>query len=190
MILSGAKDLYHWKYETLRPQRTLPQSDMVFLRCILEKTFCSPHWEFLLRMITLRETIETWSAWNNPQSQYIREVQSSLAHVAWRMLLLAASIPENYLYGDQEKPADWSWKDAQLPPLAGTWRWNRKNGFHEWFRFLSLLCLAGPATRRRERFKQKDHLSWWSTVPRGRFELPTKGLWVPCSATELPRRCG
>jgi hypothetical protein len=24
------------------------------------------------------------------------------------------------LYGDQEKPADWSWKDAQLPPVAGT----------------------------------------------------------------------
>jgi hypothetical protein len=22
------------------------------------------------------------------------------------------------LYGDQEKPADWSWKDAQLPPVA------------------------------------------------------------------------
>ena len=22
------------------------------------------------------------------------------------------------LYGDQEKPADWSWKDAQLPPIA------------------------------------------------------------------------
>ena len=22
------------------------------------------------------------------------------------------------LYGDQEKPADWSWKDAQLPPAA------------------------------------------------------------------------
>ena len=24
------------------------------------------------------------------------------------------------LMGDQEKPADWSWEDAQLPPLAGT----------------------------------------------------------------------
>ena len=24
------------------------------------------------------------------------------------------------LYGDQEKPADWSWKDAQLPPVART----------------------------------------------------------------------
>ena len=23
-------------------------------------------------------------------------------------------------YGDQEKPADWSWKDAQLPPFART----------------------------------------------------------------------
>ena len=23
-------------------------------------------------------------------------------------------------YGDQEKPADWSWKDAQLPPVANT----------------------------------------------------------------------
>ncbi len=22
------------------------------------------------------------------------------------------------LYGDQEKPADWSWKDAQLPPIV------------------------------------------------------------------------
>ena len=22
------------------------------------------------------------------------------------------------LYGDQEKPADWSWKDAQLPPIT------------------------------------------------------------------------
>ncbi len=24
------------------------------------------------------------------------------------------------LYGDQEKPADWSWGTAQLPPVAGT----------------------------------------------------------------------
>lgn len=24
------------------------------------------------------------------------------------------------LYGDQEKPADWSWKDVQLPPVAST----------------------------------------------------------------------
>lgn len=26
----------------------------------------------------------------------------------------------NKLYGDREKPADWSWKDAQLPPIASS----------------------------------------------------------------------